>query len=83
LSHEQAKLWRAVIEPGGNNEFASIYEPGVVSESTQSIRQFNTDVLLTYSQKFGEFSLDLLAGHNLNERSSNSLYAAVSNLTIL
>jgi len=82
LSHEQAKLWRAVIEPQGNNEFASIYEPGVVSESTQSIRQFNTDVLLTYSQKFGDFSLDLLAGHNLNERSSNSLYAAVSNLTI-
>jgi TonB-linked SusC/RagA family outer membrane protein len=82
LSHEQSKLWRAVIEPKGNNEFASIYEPGVVSESTSSIQQFNTDLLLTYSRKFGKFSVDLLAGHNLNERSSNSLYAAVSNLTI-
>ncbi len=82
LSHEQSKLWRAVIEPKGNNEFASIYEPGVVSESASSVRQFNTDILLTWNRKFGAFSIDLLAGHNLNERSSNSLYAAVSNLTI-
>lgn len=82
LSHEQAKLWRAVIEPKGNNEFASVYEPGVVNESNSAVRQFNTDILLTYSRKFGKFSVDLLAGHNLNERSSNSLYAAVSNLTI-
>ena len=82
LSNEQAKLWRAVIEPKGNNEFASVFEPGVVSESAQSVRQLNSDIILTYHQEMGNFTIDLLAGHNLNERSSKTLSAAVSNLTI-
>ena len=82
LSNEQSKLWRAVIDPQGNNQYASVADPGLVSESSQAIRQYNSDILLTYNRKLRDFTLDILAGHNLNERSANSLYAAVSNLTI-
>ena len=82
ISHEQMKLWRAKVEPQGNNEFASVYEPGSVSESAQSLHQLNSDILLTYNQSVGDFTFDILAGQNLNERSSRSLAAGVSNLTI-
>jgi TonB-linked SusC/RagA family outer membrane protein len=82
ISNEQAKLWRAVIDPQGNNQYASISDPGLVSESSQATRQYNSDIMLSYNRKIHDFTLDILAGHNLNERSSKSLYAAVSSLTI-
>jgi TonB-linked SusC/RagA family outer membrane protein len=82
VSHEESKLWRAVIDPKGNNEFAYVNEPGLVSESAQSVRQLNYDMLLTYNQHIGEFTVDYLLGYNINERFSKSLYAQVRNLTI-
>jgi TonB-linked SusC/RagA family outer membrane protein len=82
VSNEQLKSWRAIIEPEGNNEFASVYEPGQVSESSSYIMQLNSDFILNYHKEFTNITFNALAGHNLNQRSGKSIYAAVSNLTI-
>ena len=82
VSNSQLKSWRAIIDPKGNNEFASVSEPGSVGESSAYIMQLNSDVILRYNQSIKDFNFEILAGYNLNQRSSKSIYAQVSNLTI-
>jgi TonB-linked SusC/RagA family outer membrane protein len=82
VSNEQLKQWRAVIEPGGNNEFAAVFEPGRVSESSAYVMQLNSDLLLNYSKEFGDFSIDAIIGHNLNQRTAKGISASVNDLTI-
>ena len=80
--NEQLKSWRAIIEPGGNNEFASVFEPGQVGESSSYVMQLNSDFILNFNKEFKNITINALAGHNLNQRSSRSIYAQVNNLTI-
>ncbi|MBN2215110.1 MAG: SusC/RagA family TonB-linked outer membrane protein [Bacteroidales bacterium] len=82
VSNEQLKSWRAVIDPEGHNEFTSIYEPGQVGESSSYVMQLNSDLILNFHQEFKNITVNALAGHNLNQRSAKSIYAAVNNLTI-
>ena len=82
VSNDQLKQWRAVIEPGGNNEFAAIYEPGSVNESSGYVMQLNSDLMLNFNKKFGNIELNVLVGHNLNQRSAKGLSASVNDLTI-
>ncbi len=82
VANNQVKLWRAIINPKGNNEFASVFEPGLVSESSGYVIQLNSDLLMKYSKEFKNLTVDILAGHNINQRSAKSIYAQVSNLTI-
>jgi TonB-linked SusC/RagA family outer membrane protein len=82
VSNEQLKQWRAVIEPGGNNEFSAIYEPGSVGEGSSYVMQLNSDILLNYNKEFGDFAVDAIIGHNLNQRTGKSISASVNNLTI-
>jgi TonB-linked SusC/RagA family outer membrane protein len=82
VSNEQLKQWRAVIEPGGNNEFSAVYEPGSVSEGSSYVMQLNSDILLNYNKEFGDFAVDAIIGHNLNQRTGKSISASVNDLTI-
>jgi TonB-linked SusC/RagA family outer membrane protein len=82
VSNNQLKQWSAVIEPGGNNEFTSIYEPGSVSESSGYIMQLNSDLILNFSKEFGDFGVNALIGHNLNQRTGKGISAAINDLTI-
>ncbi len=82
VSNEQLKQWRSIIEPEGNNEFASIFEPGQVSESSSYQLQLNGDFLLNFEKTINNFGINALVGSNLNQRSSKVTFAQVSNLTI-
>ena len=44
--------------------------------------QLNHDVLLNYSNRFEDFSLNALAGLNVNERSVSSLFGSISSIYI-
>jgi TonB-linked SusC/RagA family outer membrane protein len=80
--NEQLKSWRAIIDPKGNNEFASVFEPGQVGESSSYVMQLNSDFILNFNKEFKSITINALAGHNLNQRTSKSIYAQVNNLTI-
>ncbi len=82
VSNEQLKQWRAIIEPGGNNEFSAVFEPGSVSEGSSYVMQLNSDLILNYNKEFGNFSIDAIIGHNLNHRTVKSISASVNDLTI-
>ncbi len=82
VSNNQLKEWRAVMEPGGNNEFAAIFEPGSVSESSSYSMQLNSDLILNFNKEFGDFVVNALIGHNLNQRTGKGIAATVNDLTI-
>ncbi|MBN1950388.1 MAG: SusC/RagA family TonB-linked outer membrane protein [Bacteroidales bacterium] len=82
VSNEQRKVWRSRVEPEGNNEYSSVYEPGSVAESSIYQMQINSDVLLTYTRDFENWSLSLMAGQNLNQKEGRGLAASVSSLGI-
>ncbi|KFF03559.1 SusC/RagA family TonB-linked outer membrane protein [Flavobacterium reichenbachii] len=46
---------------------------GSYSESYETVSEFNTDALLAYNEKFGDFSVSLNAGANTLQQSSSSL----------
>ncbi|MCV9927547.1 SusC/RagA family TonB-linked outer membrane protein [Flavobacterium sp. LS1R49] len=46
---------------------------GSYSESYETVSEFNTDVLLSYNEKFGDFSLSFNTGANMLQQSSSSL----------
>ena len=46
---------------------------GSFSESYETVSEFNTDALLSYNEKFGDFSVSLNTGANSLQQSSSSL----------
>ena len=82
ISNEQRKSWESKIEPVGNNEYASVYDPGSVSESSTYREEINSDIILTYNKKFENWEMNLMAGQSLNQRKARGLSASVQYLTI-
>ena len=66
---------------------------GSYSESYETVSEFNTDALLAYNEKFGDFSVSLNAGANMLQQNSSSLgsggilskrnYFALSNVSTI
>ncbi|SNR30970.1 SusC/RagA family TonB-linked outer membrane protein [Flavobacterium sp. ov086] len=46
---------------------------GSYSESYETVSEFNTDALLSYNEKFGDFSIGINAGANALQQNSSSL----------
>jgi TonB-linked SusC/RagA family outer membrane protein len=82
VSNEHRELRREKIDPQGNNEFSPLYDPGMESRSASQQSQLNSDLILTYKIEKEKWSLNLMAGQSLNQRSSRGLGTVVSNLTI-
>jgi TonB-linked SusC/RagA family outer membrane protein len=73
VSNENRKEWKELIEPQGNNEFSSVFYPGLGSKSAPKQKQLSSDLMLTYKIEKQNWSLDLLVGQSLNQRSSSGL----------
>jgi TonB-linked SusC/RagA family outer membrane protein len=82
VSNEQRKIWRSKVEPKGNNEFSSVFDPGLVSEGSIYQMQINSDLLLTWNKEFENWTMNFLAGNSLNQRSSRGVSASVQFLSI-
>ena len=82
FSTQYRKSWRERVQPEGNNEYSSIYDPGVNTEAHIDQTQFNSDILLSYQKELGKFNLGAIAGHNLNQRESTSLSTGVNSQLI-
>ena len=81
-SNEHQELFREKVQPEGNNQNASIFDPGVVSRSSSSQYQINSDLILTYNLSLKKWKFNFLAGHSVNQRSATALNAAVSFLSL-
>lgn len=83
ISNSQTKEWRAkkINDPNGYNAGVDV-ESGSVTDYTIWRSQLNSDFIVTYSDNFGPLSLNVLAGHNINQSSYHSQYQAGSNLDI-
>jgi TonB-linked SusC/RagA family outer membrane protein len=82
VSNEHQKAWIERINPKGNNEFSAVSDPGRVSEGSAYESQINSDIIITYNYVSKNWTLDLMAGHNLNQRSSGGLGVTVSKLSL-
>jgi TonB-linked SusC/RagA family outer membrane protein len=82
VSNEHRKTWRSRVEPQGNNQFSSVFDPGSVSEGSIYQMQINSDLLATWSKAFKNWTIDLMAGHNINNREAQALNASIQYLSI-
>ncbi len=82
VSNEHRKAWRSKVEPEGNNEFAAVFDPGSVGESSLYQMQINSDVILNYFKELTNWDVNLLVGHSLNQRSTRGMSASVQYLDL-
>ncbi|MBN1597605.1 MAG: SusC/RagA family TonB-linked outer membrane protein [Bacteroidales bacterium] len=81
-SSEGRKIWRARIEPEGNNEFSAVFDPGMVGNSSSRQVQLNSDLILSYNKEIKNFTVSLLTGHSLNHRYAETHGETVQNLSV-
>jgi TonB-linked SusC/RagA family outer membrane protein len=72
ISNESLEANRAKVIPEGNNELASVYEPGMRSLSHTQRQQINSDIILTWLKQMNNFDLSLMAGQSINERKGDA-----------
>ncbi|MBN2891956.1 MAG: SusC/RagA family TonB-linked outer membrane protein [Bacteroidales bacterium] len=83
VSNRQLKEWRAYkINSIDGRNFDVDNEEGFVSTYTQMRNQLNSDLLATYSNNFGHFSLNALVGHNLNQQLYQSVYQGAVGISV-
>ena len=82
VSDENLKEWNEPVHPQGNNENASVSEPGSKSRSYSNIQQLNSDFILSWNRKMKDFDVGLMGGQALNERKSDGFYTNVSYLAL-
>ncbi|MBA7666266.1 TonB-dependent receptor P3 [subsurface metagenome] len=80
VSNEHRKTWRSRVEPSGNNEFAAVFDPGLVRESSLYQMQVNSDIILNYTKEVKNWDFNLMMGHSLNQRTSRAASASVQYL---
>jgi hypothetical protein len=83
ISNRQLSEWRArkINDPDGPNAGVDP-EEGYVINYTQRRDQLNTDLILMYNNNFGNFSLNMILGHNFNQYKYLSYYQAATGLNI-
>lgn len=71
-----------VFTPGSPNDGSSNASPGSYEQVRRERVQVNHDVMLNYNNRFGDFSLNALAGVNTNEQSYNRIGGSISSIDI-
>ena len=71
ISNENQEGHRSSVIPQGNNELASVYDPGMRSRSSISRQQLNSDLILTWAKSYEKFDVNIMGGHAINERKSD------------
>lgn len=78
ISNENLEAYRAAVIPQGNNEFASVYDPGSRSRSSLARQQINSDLILQWAKNLNNFDISLLGGQSVNQRSAGGFGTAVN-----
>ncbi len=82
ISNENIEAHRAAVIPQGNNEFASVYDPGSRSLSNLFRQQINSDLLLQWAKNIHDIDISLLGGQSVNQRSASSFGTSVNSQQI-
>jgi len=82
VSNEHLTSWRSVVDPQGNNQHSAVFDPGSFAQGSLYQMQVNSDVLLTFSKELKNWSFNLMAGQNINQREAQALNASISYLSI-
>ncbi len=81
VSNTQLKQWREITVPEGNNSTKDA-DLGRVVEDTYYRMQLNSDLMLNFNKSFGDFDVNAILGHNLNQRTYKHVGAQVLGLDI-
>jgi TonB-linked SusC/RagA family outer membrane protein len=68
ISNEQLQSHRAAIMPEGNNELASVSDPGSRARSHVFRQQVNSDVIISWNKNYKDFDISLMGGQAVNQR---------------
>jgi TonB-linked SusC/RagA family outer membrane protein len=68
--------------PGSWNAGSSNASPGSYSQDKRDYLQTNHDYFATFSERFGDISMNVIAGGNANEQRLSRLYGAISSIDI-
>ena len=68
--------------PNSPNDASSNASPGEYSQSKRQYIQTNHDYFATFKDQFGDFSVNLIAGGNVNEQSMERLYGAITSIDV-
>lgn len=78
ISNERLVGQREAIIPEGNNELASVYDPGARSRTSANRQQLNSDIILTWYKSFSRFDMSLMGGQSINERKASGFGTSVN-----
>ena len=82
FSNYQSLAWRAITQPKGANA-SGTQEPGSVERTTGYNSELNMDAFFSFTPTLGEsFSMNGIAGFNVNARESQSLETSVIGLDL-
>jgi len=82
VENNSSKYYRAILLPNGINS-GSTDDPGFVSNRIAGNKQLNHDVIASFNKRINrDLKFDGLAGLNVNQRSTNSVYGSVTGLDI-
>ncbi|NEM98237.1 SusC/RagA family TonB-linked outer membrane protein [Pontibacter burrus] len=72
--NDRRKQWMAIRDVEGQNEANN--DDGMYSETQLYYREINSDIMATYGFDISEdLNLELLIGHNINQRTNDNLFA--------
>ncbi|MDD4399896.1 MAG: SusC/RagA family TonB-linked outer membrane protein [Dysgonamonadaceae bacterium] len=71
-----------VFTPGSPNDGSSNASPGSYNQTRRQRIQVNHDLILNYNERFGDFSLNAIAGANTNEQSYNAIGGEITSIDI-
>lgn len=71
-----------VYTEGSPNSASSNASPGSYSQDKIERVQTNHDYFATFNDRFGDFSVNVIAGGNANEQTMNRLYGSISSIDV-
>ena len=78
ISNENLDSYRASVIPEGNNELASVFDPGSRGRSTAHRQQINSDIIITWLKQLEHLDISLMMGQAINQRSATGFGTAVN-----
>ncbi len=78
----ETKFEKTVFSPDAYNYGTDVGQDGSYTQRRYERIQMNHDYFANYSQNFNDFSLNVIAGGNMNERSSSWLQGQIGSLHI-
>ncbi len=85
ITSEFRHVHEPIIDPNGINDQNESWvntNEGFISEYSRERKEFNSDFIVTYTNNWNHIKLNVMLGHNLNQRQGKYLYTSVQGLDV-